>query len=85
MATKKLQVIGSFASPTDEQIQEAVSKYLDENPVEAVEVDGKTLLMENGVMRVNTTDQMEQDNTRPMTSAGVYATVGNIEALLKTI
>lgn len=31
MAIKKLQVIGSFASPTDEQIQEAVTKYLREH------------------------------------------------------
>ena len=44
-----------------------------------------TLKLENGVLSVNTTDQMEQDNTLPITSAGVYATVGNIEALLKTI
>ena len=44
-----------------------------------------TLKLENGILSVNTTDQMEQDNTRPITSAGVYATVGNIEALLKTI
>lgn len=47
--------------------------------------DGETLVVENGVLRVNTTNDMEQDNTLPITSAGVYATVGNIEALLKTI
>ena len=45
----------------------------------------KTLIMKDGVLSVNTTDQMEQDNTLPITSASVYATVGNIEALLKTI
>lgn len=44
-----------------------------------------TLKLENGILSVNTTDKMEQDNTRPITAAGVYATVGNIEALLKTI
>lgn len=44
-----------------------------------------TLKLENGILSVNTTNDMEQDNTRPITSAGVYATVGNIEALLKTI
>lgn len=31
MAIKKLQVLGSFASPTDEQIQDAVNKYLQEH------------------------------------------------------
>lgn len=46
---------------------------------------GETLKLENGVLSVNTTNDMEQDNTLPITSAGVFATVGNIEALLKTI
>lgn len=44
-----------------------------------------TLKLENGILSVNTTNSMGQDNTRPITSAGVFATVGNIEALLKTI
>lgn len=44
-----------------------------------------TLTLKDGILSVNTTDQIEQDNTLPITSAGVYATVGNIEALLKTI
>lgn len=48
------------------------------------EVD-RTLKLEDGVLSVNTTNDMEKDNTLPITSAGVYATVGNIEALLKTI
>lgn len=46
---------------------------------------GETLKLENGILSVNTTDNVEQDNTLPITSAGVFATVGNIEALLKTI
>lgn len=45
----------------------------------------KTLSMEDGVLSVNTTNAIEQDNTLPITSAGVYAAVGNIEELLKTI
>jgi hypothetical protein len=44
-----------------------------------------TLTLKDGVLSVNTTDVMEEDNTLPITSAGVYATVGNIETLLKTI
>lgn len=66
---------------SEEQIATAVEKYLDENPTQTDE----TLKMENGILSVNTTNQMEQDNTLPITSAGVYATVGNIEVLLKTI
>ena len=72
---------------SDEQIATAVKKYLDENPIDVgvqFETD-ETLTLKDGVLSVNTTDQMEQDNTLPMTSAGVYATVGNIEVLLKTI
>ena len=44
-----------------------------------------TLTFKDGILSVNTTNDMEQDNTLPITSAGVYATVGNIEVLLKTI
>lgn len=45
----------------------------------------ETLKLENGILSVNTTNDMEQDNTLPITSAGVYTAVGNIEVLLKTI
>ena len=45
----------------------------------------ETLKLENGILSVNTTNDMEQDNTLPITSAGVFATVGNIESMLKTI
>lgn len=46
---------------------------------------GSGLKYEGGVLSVDATDQMEQDNTLPMTSKGVYSVVGNIEALLATI
>ena len=72
---------------SDEKISSAVNKYLEENPINTgvqFETDA-TLTLRDGILSVNTTDQMEQDNTLPITSAGVYATVGNIEALLKTI
>lgn len=72
---------------SEEQLAKAVEKYLDEHPIDTgvqFETDN-TLILQDGVLSVNTTDQMERDNTLPMTSAGVYAAVGNIEALLKTI
>lgn len=46
---------------------------------------GSGLKYEDGELSVDATDQMEQDNTLPMTSKGVYSVVGNIEALLATI
>lgn len=51
----------------------------------AIKVGKNLAITEDGTLSVNTTNQMEQDNTLPITSAGVYATVGNIEVLLKTI
>jgi hypothetical protein len=49
-----------------------------------LQTDG-SLTFRDGILSVNTTEDMEQDNTLPMSSAGVYATVGNIAQLLKTI
>lgn len=45
----------------------------------------ETLILEDGVLRVNTADKPEEDNTLPITSAAVATTVGNIDAILKTI
>jgi hypothetical protein len=60
-------------------------KFLEQIPSGVNFETDHTLTLKDGILSVNTTDQMEQDNTLPMTSAGVYATVGNIEVLLKTI
>lgn len=42
-------------------------------------------LSEDGALSVQTTNDAEQDNTLPMTSAGVYTQLGNITILLGTI
>ena len=47
--------------------------------------DGLLLDPDTNTLRVDTVDAVEQDNTRPVTSAAVYVTVGNIDALLATI
>ena len=47
---------------------------------------GSNLSVTNrGVLNVVTADDVEQDNTKPITSAAVYTTVGNINALLELI
>lgn len=46
---------------------------------------GPTLKVIDNTLDVNTADDVQQDNTLPITSAAVYATVGNIEILLGTI
>ena len=40
---------------------------------------------EQNQLIVDTTNDVEQDNTKPITSAGVFTVVGNVEALLGTI
>ena len=48
-------------------------------------IDGNTLVNRSGALCVNTTDDAEQDNTRPITSSGVNVICGNINALLQAI
>ena len=45
----------------------------------------ETLTLENGILSVNTANDAEENNTLPITSAAVYAEIGNINALLETI
>lgn len=70
-----------------EDIQKAVDNYLTENPISVdIATVGKNLsITEDGVLSVDTTDSAEQDNTKPITSAGVNLVVGNINALLAII
>ncbi|MBQ2991138.1 MAG: hypothetical protein IJD60_07590 [Clostridia bacterium] len=47
---------------------------------------GRGLKVTDGdTLEVDTADVVEEDNTLPITSAAVYETVGNINALLATI
>ena len=46
---------------------------------------GSGLKVVDGTLMVDTINQVEEDNTQPVTSGAVYTTVGNIDALLQTI
>lgn len=46
---------------------------------------GNGLILEQGVLSVDTADKVEQDNTKPVTSAAVFTEVGNIAELLSHI
>ena len=46
---------------------------------------GNGLKYEDGILSIDTADTVEQDNTKPVTSAAVYTEIGNIEALLANI
>ena len=47
--------------------------------------DETLTLSKNNVLSVNTAKEPDPDNTLPITSAAVAASVGNIEIILKTI
>lgn len=46
---------------------------------------GAGLVLEHGVLRVDAAERVEEDNTRPVTSAAVYLELGNVEALLANL
>ncbi len=46
---------------------------------------GYGLKVEGSTLMVDAADAVEQDNTKPVTSAAVFTEVGNINALLATI
>ena len=46
---------------------------------------GYGLKVVDNVLMVDAAQEVEQDNTLPITSSAVYTTVGNINALLETI
>lgn len=46
---------------------------------------GYGLKVLDNTLMVDAADAVEQDNTKPVTSAAVYTEVGNINALLATI
>lgn len=45
----------------------------------------ETLSLQGGVLKVNTADRAQEDNTLPITSAAVHTAVGNIEILLAAL
>lgn len=67
------------------RIDENAIYLLPEEEIDFSNIIDSTLSFSDGVLKVNTTDAAEADNTLPITSAGVYAQLGNIEALLETI
>lgn len=61
------------------------SGYATKDKDGTIKVGDNLKISEDGVLSVDTTDTAQQDNTKPMTSAGVYTLAGNIEVLLATL
>ena len=57
---------------------------MEEHPQETITA-GENVSITDGKITVVTTNEATQDNTLPITSAGVYAQIGNINTLLETI
>lgn len=82
---KYMQVVnGKWAASEGSSGGAATWDDLDGKPFKSI--DNNTLAVsETGVLRVNTTDVAEQDNTKPITSSGAYVILGNIDTLLSQI
>ena len=50
-----------------------------------IKVGGNLKITQDGVLSVDTADAVEQDNTKPITSAAVHVEIGNIEVLLAAL
>ena len=66
-------------------VQKIVDDYLKANPPSPVKAGNGLSMAEDGTLSVDTADKAEKDNAKPITSAGVYTEIGNINALLATI
>ncbi|MBQ7962442.1 MAG: hypothetical protein IJ289_07555 [Clostridia bacterium] len=56
----------------------------EDSSVQKIEI-GNGLKLEDNVLSVDTADNVEKDNTKPVTSAAVYTVVGNINAILESL
>ena len=80
------QVLAAGAQAVDaaEAAEQAAARAESAVPAGSLEI-GNGLKFSGGKLIVDTADNVEQDNTKPVTSAAVYTEIGNIEALLAAI
>ena len=80
------QVLAAGAQAVDaaEAAVQAAARAESAVPAGSIEI-GNGLKFSGGKLVVDTADNVEQDNTKPVTSAAVYTEIGNIEALLASI
>lgn len=84
MALEKMSVLKTEDGKEFEIVDAEARKQIKELSGAGYEI-GHGLKVEDGVLSVDVVNAVEQDNTRPITSAAVHVTVGNIEAILKSI
>lgn len=70
---------------TDDDIAEIVREVWESYSGEVDVKTDETLIMKDGILSVNTVDEVIEDDTRPITSGAVYGEFSKAVALLKTI
>ena len=81
---EKVLAAGAQAVDAAEAAEKAAARAESAVPSGSLEI-GDGLKFSGGKLVVDTADNVEQDNTKPVTSAAVYTEIGNIEALLAAI
>lgn len=77
-----------YPSQMDEAIEALEAPVVDFATKESpgiVQIGNNIDVSEDGVISISTTNNVEEDNTKPITSAGVYTQLGNINSLLEQI
>ncbi len=71
---------------SEDSVDVEVGAIVQIKPSDGKEVEiGSGLKLEGNVLSVDTADNVEEDNTKPVTSAAVYTVVGNINAILEQL
>ena len=84
-ANLKTEDKSSLVAAINEIKETGSSGYATKDKAGIIKVGDNLKISEDGVLSVDTTDTAQQDNTKPMTSAGVYTLAGNIEVLLAAL
>lgn len=84
-----LERVVKLEGKTDpEKLDEAFEKYFSDNPTvlaKNIPTNETLTVTSDGKLSVNTTTEVSQNNTLPITAGAVFTQVGNINSLLETI
>ena len=81
----KVLEAGTSAKEAAERAEEAAKQAESAVPAGSLSIGGGLKWDADGNLIVDTADKVEQDNTKPVTSAAVHTEIGNIEALLAAL
>ena len=79
------QAFSKQSEDSAKRAEEAAKKAESAVPAGSLSIGDGLKWAAGGKLTVDTADKVEQDNTKPVTSAAVYTEIGNIEALLAAL